>query len=397
MNFDLISILVFYSVILLFFLKYKKRFVIQGIIVLYKTKLGLKMMDRLAKLNPKLIRLFANAGIVVGFLGMAFGFVFLIKETAKYLIVPDTIAPLIPLLPGISIPGIPALSFWHWIIGIFIAAIVHESSHGIIARFHNVPIKSSGIAFLGPVMAAFVEPDETEMNKKKAMHQIGILAAGPFSNILLGIVFFILFAFVTGPIWANSITPGGIIAGEIINASPSAEAGLETPFTITEINGQETLNAAQFVNASMSISPGDKVTLITDKGEKILTASKNPENESRGYLGLAGLEQKFSPAGIAEGKPWRLSTLKWLHLLVMWMFVINIGIAVFNLLPFAIVDGGRMSLVALQAAFPKKGKNIWLALNVITISLIVINVLPWIFKLLAWTFQMFITVITLLP
>src|SRR3989339_294700 len=114
MNFDLISILVFYSVILLFFLKYKKRFVIQGIIVLYKTKLGLKMMDRLAKLNPKLIRLFANAGIVVGFLGMAFGFVFLIKETAKYLIVPDTIAPLIPLLPGISIPGIPALSFWHW-------------------------------------------------------------------------------------------------------------------------------------------------------------------------------------------------------------------------------------------------------------------------------------------
>ena len=47
------------------------------------------------------------------------------------------------LLPGVKvIPGLPTMSFWHWIVAIFILATVHETCHGIFARLNNVKLKS---------------------------------------------------------------------------------------------------------------------------------------------------------------------------------------------------------------------------------------------------------------
>ncbi|MFH0752247.1 MAG: site-2 protease family protein [archaeon] len=395
MNIDTISIIVFYSVLLLLFIKYKKKFTMQGIIALYKTKLGLKLMGRIARLSPRLLNILATTGVIAGFIGMIFGFVFLIKETLKFLVIPETITPLIPLLPGITIPGVPTLTFWHWIIAIFIAAVLHEFSHGLIARLHNIPIKSSGFAFLGPILAAFVEPDETIMNRKKPMQQLGVLAAGPFSNILTGIVFFLIFNFLTAPLFMESFAPNGITVNTLIEDSPAYKANLEVPFKLLKLNDQETISATQFVNTTKNINPGDVVKLETDKGSFELTATQHPENKSLGFVGISGFEQELIPAGKAEGRPWLLGIFSWINLLAMWLFVINIGIAIFNLLPFVPADGGKMSLIALQGIFPTKGKTIWRVIQITTISLIVINLLPWVFKLLAWIFNMFVFVITL--
>lgn len=394
MNIDLITLLIFYSVLFLLFLKYKKKFVIQGVIVLYKTKIGLQSMERLSKLNPKLLRFISATGVIVGFLGMLFGFVFLVKETLRFLVVPQAVTPLIPLLPGITIPGIPTLSFWHWIIALFIGATVHEFSHGILARFYNVPIKSSGFAFLGPIISAFVEPDDTAMKEKKPMKQIGIYAAGPFANIAFGALFFLAFNFITAPLFIESFAPAGITVNSVVEGYPAHQENITVPFTLLELNGKNTTTALQFINATEGIKPGDTVTLKTAEKTYELVAAEHPENSSIGYLGFAGLKQELTPAGMAEGKPRLLAILSWVNLLMMWLFVINIGVAIFNLLPFIPADGGKMLLLAMTSIFPKRGRQVWMLINVAVISLIVINLLPWVFKLLAWLFRIFVMIVS---
>ncbi len=205
MNYDLISLLAFYGLVLFLFLKYRERFEVQGkIMALYRTKLGLKTMDRLPKLAPRLFNVLGYIAIFAGFAGMLFIFFYLIKETLAFLLregfgfmVSKAATPLAPVLPGVSIPGAPKLSFWHWIISIFLVALVHEFSHGIFARLYKIPIKSSGFAILGPILGAFVEPEEKKLMKIKPHKQIAVFAAGPFSNFVFGALFLLLMIYGT--------------------------------------------------------------------------------------------------------------------------------------------------------------------------------------------------------
>src|SRR3989344_5654882 len=181
---------------------YKKMFEVQGkIFFLYRTKFGLKLMDRISKFSPKLMKVVGIVGIIIGFIGMILMFFLLVQMTLKLIMQPTSAPGLVPVLPGIKVsPLLPVLSFMHWIIIIFIIALVHEFSHGIFARLNNIKIKSSGFAFLGPIPAAFVEPDEKQMAKKSRKAQLSILAAGPFSNVVLAFVVLLLMLLIFMPI-----------------------------------------------------------------------------------------------------------------------------------------------------------------------------------------------------
>src|SRR3989338_7206917 len=174
MNYDLLLLILFYIVLLIIFKIYRNKFEVQWkVFALYKTKLGIKLMDKIAKKFPNLLNFVGYVSVFIGFVGMILISVFIIFATYKFLFVPKAEAALAPLLPGISISDkLPILSFWHWIIAILIVAIVHEFSHGIYARLRNIKIKSSGFAFLGPILAAFVEPDEKQLQKRKVKDQL---------------------------------------------------------------------------------------------------------------------------------------------------------------------------------------------------------------------------------
>lgn len=384
MNWDILSIVFFYLILLSVYSLYKKRFETQGLLVMYKTKWGLKLMDRLAKPFPQFLHYFSLLGVYLGFGGMAYLLYFLTKETIKLIFVAGTEPALAPVLPGVQIPGAPVLTFWHWLIAIFAAAVIHEFSHGVVARLHKIPIKSSGFAFFGPLLAAFVEPDEKVTEKKKASEQLAVFAAGPFSNMVLGAVILLFTLFVFSPLVGTLYQGDGVIVHALVDGYPMNATGIAVPFTILSVNGQETLTAAAVDSAIGGIHPGDTVTLGTNKGSYTVVSAVNPQDASRAFIGVSGFEQKVK----ARSAFW--DSLKgvfdWLSLLLLWLFLINVGIGLFNLLPLGPVDGGRMfytlALVTLKnESYAKRALYI---VSAFSLALIVINMLPWLYKFLLW-------------
>ena len=92
------------------------------------------------------------------------------------------------LLPGYNLP------FFEAIISLLIILIVHEGAHAILARIARIPVLSSGIVLFGIIpIGAFVEPDETKLNKLEKTKQTRVLVAGSTANLFTSIISFILF------------------------------------------------------------------------------------------------------------------------------------------------------------------------------------------------------------
>jgi len=397
-NWDLLSLAFFFLLLLFVYYLYKNRFETQGLFVMYKTQIGIRLMDTMAKKAPRLWKFLSVFGVFVGFLGMAFLLYFLSKETLKLLFVPGTEPALAPVLPGIAIAGAPALSFWHWILAIFVAAVIHEFAHGLIARLHKVPIKSSGFAFFGPLLAAFVEPDEKVLEKKSMMQQLSVFAAGPFSNLLLGAFVLVLLLFVVTPALGMIYQGDGIIVHQVMDAYPMNASGIAVPFTILAVNGEETLRTEQFVSVISIIKPGDEVLFETDKGEYTVVPVAHPDNASAAFFGVAGLEQKIVLKENYSSLEFLSGFFDWGKLLILWVFLISIGVGLFNLLPLGPVDGGRM-FYGLVLGLTKKeafAKKALVAASVFCLALIVINMIPWLNKLFVWLGSIFSLLITLL-
>tara|TARA_Y100000310_G_scaffold345434_1_gene464981 strand:+ start:1434 stop:2615 length:1182 start_codon:yes stop_codon:yes gene_type:complete len=390
MNWDLISLLIFYGLLLVFYFTHKEKFTVQGkIFFLYKTKLGLKLMRKLARF--RILKFLASIGVFIGFAGMIFIFVFLVKETLKLVFVPGTPPALAPVLPGIQIEGAPALSFWHWIIAIFLTAVVHEFGHGVASVMEKIKVKSSGFAFLGPLLAAFVEPDEKQLENARVWDQLRIFAAGPAVNIVIGVILFLGMIFVLSPAMGAVYDADGVSVSSTMEGYPMNATGIETPFTIYSINDEEVLDVLQFLNVSESLYPGDEVTLGTDKGDYSVVLVENPENASKGFFGVSGFAQETK---LNNGFGWLdgyESVIEWFMLLYIWLFLINVGIGLFNLLPLGPVDGGRMFYSLVFVLFKDKEKAhkalTWISLFVL--GLIVINMLPWLSDLLLWLLGLF--------
>ncbi len=349
---------------------------------MYRTKLGIKLMDTLAKKFRKTTLYLGYLGVFIGFLGMIFISYSLLNNIYVLFTKPEAI-PGVGLVLPVKAKGIFYVPFFYWIISIFVIAVVHEFAHGLIARAHNLKVKSSGFAFLGLIVpiipAAFVEPDEKELRKRPHKQQLSVFAAGPISNILFGLLFLALLYLVLAPAANSLIEPNGVKISDYAKGNftyPAEKAGIKVGEIIQNIDGIETPYVDNLSAVMKTKNPYDLVKIKTDKSEYEIKLGKNPENESLAYMGLL-LEQSTRIKGSVESNYGKVlpNLVIWVSGLFFILFVLNLGIGLFNLVPIGPIDGGRMMQLALHKIFgEEKGNKAWHYIGMFFLVLILVNV-----------------------
>jgi len=452
--YDLTFLVLFSLGVLIFLWKRKKNLKREGIMYLYRTQVGVKFIDYIGEKYKKTLTVFSYLAVICGYALMGLMVYFLYTLLKLYLFNPDIVRaikipplmPLIPYLPSIfKVSFLPPFYFTYWILAIAVIAIFHEFAHGIIAKRYGVRIKTTGFGFLGPFLAAFVEPDENQMQKKPKFQQISILSAGVFTNLILAVLFFLILAgffvlayqpggaifnvYATGPVVISSISMLG--GQEITNPSnqglidlieennltddlslgvngntlqltkiqvnnkdyfmsietlkqqleqdtdyiilyedlPAINQGLgkisenRLNGIIIEINNQKITSHEDVSNILSTFSPGDKITLATrdDEGVKDyeFELGESPTQAGKAMLGIGFIG---SERGTILGRIFSLFTffkeqsthyepryntdlIIFIYNLIWWLAIINFSVALVNMWPVAIFDGGRMFML----------------------------------------------------
>ena len=137
--------------------------------------------------------------------------------------------------------------------------------------------------------------------------------------------------------------------------APAINAKLEN--VILKINGEEIKNIDNLRDEISKYSPGEKITLnvLGNDGSdynKDLILGENPENKNKAWLGIGFSEQGnkriigkvYSALNFKEPHVYYKSNFGaslFIYYLLWWIILISISVALINMLPVGIFDGGR--------------------------------------------------------
>ena len=310
LTFDLILFILFIAVLGITIYFKRKELDVQKIvhpfiyIIMHRTSWGLEWMDKISSKYRNAVQLFGYISVGIGFVGMIYVSLSILLFFLQLIFKPTLETAGVSLvLPFTNIPGIGYLSFTHWILSIFILAVVHEFSHGVVARAHNVPVKSSGFAvfaLLIPIIpAAFVEPDEKKLGKMSGIVQYSVFAAGPMANLVFAFLIVFLFPFagdMTGstlaPFEEKITTPVGFTYEILANETYPAYAAHVPDGILSSIDGQSVEDYNAFYLYASCLHPEQHVTLGTEKGNYSIVTIPNPEKPEKGFIGMKPVQNE---------------------------------------------------------------------------------------------------------
>ena len=408
------NILIFIIIILVYavivFILYKKgvlkkhNITFYGPALMWRTEKGITFLKNRAK-HVRFWRIYGNTSIIFSFVTMilmtalmimtawlVFGFT---SEQRNALPGPEVAL----VLPGIN-PILPLEYLGYILLGLIIAIMVHEFSHGILALTDKIKVKSLGILYLIVPIGAFCEPDDEEVKKAGILSRMRIYAAGPTANFVVVLLCVVLFS----TAFMSAVQPAseGAIVFTVDTESPASQIGIQTSVIITRVNdtvirtGEEYYEVWNntYANQTINITYMKKGTLHTTQvllGDKYIEYAKRPSiyvnNESykgKGYLGVQSLlrdsvfqEQLAILKNPFFNFPQGLLTFYSLPLLgyfagynpivapfidayiitgpldfipaplfwiiinaIYWIFWLNLAVSLFNVLPMVPLDGG---------------------------------------------------------
>ncbi len=325
----------------------------------------------LTKMGKKFPIIFFNIGVVVGFGGMIFAFWMFGENLIKFFVQPAAAGGVVPIIPGVTITGLPLV---YMLIGLAIAILTHEFSHGFAASKDNIPIKSSGLLGFLVMFGAFVEPDEEAFEKEATPKaRMRLLAAGSYSNLIWSFVFLaILVNF--GAIASIAYNPP---SGAYIYQLSAESPGAETLFVGDVIIGlNDTVidnwsDVSVFMNDALA---GSQITIHTLDRDITLILAPNEVNATRGYIGIYGADYWEAKSG------WDLflSPMFVFHMqqIILWCYIILISLALFNLLPIPMLDGDKLlsNGLSLFISDEKKIKYIMYPIRIAALLIVILSI-----------------------
>jgi len=196
-----------------------------GPAVMFRTKLGLRMMDRLAKYR-RFWKVFGIISRILTVILMAFIIFIVIIDL---MLLPRMFGgPNISIEYALAIPGLnPMLPLVYGLIGLIIAMAIHELAHGIQSRANDIDVKSSGLLYVVVPMGAFVEPDDEGIKNVSRGARMDMFSAGLAANVTLAAVMFIVMS--AGMLGSLTTDHGDAPAVMAISGnSPAITAGIPT-------------------------------------------------------------------------------------------------------------------------------------------------------------------------
>ena len=335
-------------------------------VVMWKTKRLRGLISRISNFSPTFWRWYMNVGIVVAFGAMIFITWTLVSSIPSVLETPSVSI----VIPGVEMPGSSIyVPFFYGLIALASVLIVHEFSHGIQAIGEKISIKSIGLLLFAILPGAFVEPDEEELKKAKRSSRLRVYAAGSVANITLALIAILLVSLISAGI-PSYFAEDGIQIDRVVSDSPS-DGILKEGMVLEAIDSHEITDADSYTKIVSSFSPGDNVSVKTDQGTYSITLGENPNNDSVGFFGLQANKHFVLVNDSLGPLPWILFELLELF---QWVFMLNLGIGLFNLLPLKPLDGGYMLEILLSYKLSEEVyKPIVNALSVVMAMIIVFS------------------------
>ena len=254
-----------------------------------------------------------------------------------------------PLIPGLTIPLFAGL------VTLILLLVVHEFSHGVLAKIARIRIKSIGAILFGIVpLGAFVEPDEKQVGKLGKQAQDRISVAGVSANMLTCLFFFVL-TLATIYFVFPGISTGGVLVTHTVKGYP-AYGIIPNGTVITGWNNASIANSYDLANVEAAYVAGTHVMLRTSNG----TIGIVPE--STGELGIL-----TAPAVQTAG----YQAANFFFAIFVLSFGLNFFVAIFNLLPLPFFDGWRIYKNSIRS------KRVLNALAALVVVSILLNILPW--------------------
>lgn len=422
----------------------------EGWMFMWRTQYGIDAMTWFTKRFGFIMR--KMQWLIIGLGGILMGaMIWMLGQTvAIYLFHPEItklikappIAPLIPYFPKLfgMESFFPPFYFTYFILALAIVAISHEFSHGVFMRLFKVKIKSTGLVFLGPILGAFVEQGEKSFHKKKKVEQMTVLGAGVFANVLMALLFYLLYvaffftSFAASGYIFNSYgaaaiplenvtgfeegenlvkvltTNGNYYLDEGLALQLEIENGdyliayIEAPAVLAQMKGAiiqaddvRILNHDSLRWFMENKNPGDIVRFVTEdeegQNEYDVMLGEYPAEEGKAYLGVGhnvanpnGFIQNFlskfmsfKDSSTYYTPTWDGDFVYFIYHLLWWVMVINLLVALFNMMPLGMLDGGRFFYLAVLGIFgsEKWAKRAFVWATYLILGMFVLMMLFW--------------------